>query len=448
MVYLGAILGILWVLSTELMRHALVAPIRWARHRGNQRSAGLIAWGHTLRRICERAGPTFVKLGQVVSSRPDLFPIELVRELAHLQDNVSPVPPNEILAVLESDLRVSTQDCFVSFDKVPVAAASVSQVHRAVLEDGSNVAVKIQRPGIAERFNSDLAVLTFFARMVHLLPGMRNLDVPSQIQEFSNAVVSQLDFRQERENSRMFSRLFKSVDWVRLPRIHEELSGDRVIVMEFIEGDKVQQFMEKSGGRQRADLADRMYRLYVTMSLKLRVLHADLHPGNLLIDEEERFVLLDTGLAYSVPKQYTEKYYRTFLAISTFDGELLARTYLHGQNGYSDDELRAIYKATHEITSLMAGAREGELDFSEIWGKFMALMRDNGVKFDREMTMLAVADSTFAGMAKQLDVKFDYIGFMMSEGPRLILQEEILDPADTLNQELISRFMEMNPETS
>lgn len=442
MQHIRAFLRLFWVFGTEILRHMLLAPARWLRPAMERRSAAWAAWGLTLRRICERAGPTFIKLGQIVSSRPDLFPVEIVNELACLQDSVSPVPFAEILAVLESDLQGTVKDRFLSIDEVPVAAASVSQVHRAVLKNGVAVAVKIQRPGIAKRFESDLSVLSTCARLIHFLPGMRNLDVPSQIREFSNAVISQLDFCRERENNRMFSKLFEQIEWVRLPKICEEFALDRVIVMEFVEGDKVQQFMEKRDSPWRPDLADRMYRLYLTMSLKLRVLHADLHPGNLLIDNEERFVLLDTGLIYDVPKHYTEKYYRTFLAISTFDGELLARTYLYGQDDYSEDELKAIYQATHNITSLMEGAREGELDFAEIWAKFMALMRDNGVKFDREMTMLAVADSTFAGMAKQLDVKFDYIGFMMNEGPRLILQEQILDPMDPLNQELITRFME------
>lgn len=367
-------------------------------------------------------------------------------KLAVLCENIdAPVTVPEVLSILESDLKVSVRELFASFDPLPVAAASISQVHRAVLKNGSHVAVKVKRPGIERRFLLDLSVLAFLARLADVVPGMKNLDVPAQVREFAGAALLQLDFRRERENNRLFARLFKTIDWVRLPDIHEELSGDHVIVMEFIEGDKVQKFVGRHGYQWRPDLAQRMYRLYLTMSLQFRVLHADLHPGNLLIDEKERFVLLDTGLVYPVPKEYVEKYYRVFLAVSSFDGELLARTYLHGQGGYNEEELKTIYKATHDITSLLKDTREGEIDFAEVWGKFMALMRDNGVKFDRELTMLAVADSTFAGMAKQLDVKFDYIGFMMSEGPRLIMQEKILDPADPLNLELITRFAAAHP---
>ncbi len=437
-----ATVRLLWVIGTELFRHALTAPRRWLAGKDRRKTLVWRAWGGTLRRVCERAGPTFIKLGQILSSRPDLFPTEIIEELSHLQDNVAGADPAAMVRVLEQDLHCDLKEHYPEFILRPIAAASVAQVHRATLRDGAAVAVKIQRPGIGRRFEDDLSTLSLFSYLLDFLPGAKNLDFPTQVNEFATAVHSQLDFAQERRNNRLFAELFKNIDWVRLPRMYEGLSGDHVITMEFVEGEKIPQFMRRSGRRPRPDLADRMYRLYVTMSLQLRTMHADLHPGNLLIDERERFVLLDTGLVYTIPREYVERYYRIFLAISTFDGELLARTYLHGQAGYTPAQMEVINRATSEITNLMASTREGELDFSVIWAKFMALMRDNGVRFDRQMTMLFVADSTFAGMARQLDPKFDYIGFMMKEGPRIILEQNVLDMNDPLNRELVARFLE------
>ncbi|MCW5829485.1 MAG: AarF/ABC1/UbiB kinase family protein [Deltaproteobacteria bacterium] len=416
------------VLGIELVRYGWANLWITLGPRTKRRAGRLHAKGAAIARFCSNTGPTFTKIGQILSSRPDILEPEIIEELAMLQDRVPPVPFALIQKIIEGDLGGPLEKFFLQFEEKPIAAASVAQVHRAWLHDGRALAVKVQRPGMARKFESDISVLNFFAAFTSLVPGVKNLRLPEQVDEFGRALHSQLDFRGERDNNRLFAALFRDVPWVRLPAVHEELSGPRVITMEFVEGKKVPDYI-RSRNAPDTELAERLYTLYLLMCIERHTLHADLHPGNLLIDNDRRIVMLDTGLVYAVPRHYAQKYMQLLLAFGTFDGHLLTRAYLADRTDIDEDRRRIIGDKTHEMTQKVLQGDVREIDLADVWQDLLALLREQAVTFDRELTLIAVTDSTFSGMARQLDPEFDFFQFMIRETARLIFEKKVL-PAD------------------
>ncbi len=408
---------------------------------GRRRTERLRAQGQAIARFCTNTGPTFTKIGQILSSRPDILDPVVIQELEMLQDQVPPVPFGRIRHTIEEDLGKPLTEIFARFEETPLAAASVAQVHRAWLGDGTALAVKVQRPGMKDKFENDILVLNFFAKLTSFIPGVKNLRLPEQVEEFGTALHSQLDFRGERDNNRFFAATFRDIPWVRLPLVYEELSGPRVITMEFVEGRKVPDYIKWRKSPD-TELAMRLYSLYLLMCVERQTLHSDLHPGNLLIDNDRRIVILDTGLVYRVPRHYAQRYLRLILSFGTYDGHLLTRAYLEGTGDIEPARLKIISDKTHELTQRVLQMDVTKLDLSGVWQDIMALLRDQGVTFDRELTLIAVTDATFSGMARQLDPQFDFFTYMVKETARLIFEKKVLPADDPFLKEALSIQMQ------
>jgi ubiquinone biosynthesis protein len=245
----------------------------------------------------ERMGPTFVKLGQVLSTRADLLPQAYLEALARLQDDVEPVPSSEIRAVIEEDLGMAVSDLFERFDDEPLAAASVAQVHRARLADGHEVVVKVQRPGIAETVRNDLEVLRDLAKMVDATTEIgRRFAFADFLESFRTSFVAELDFRSEADNLHTFRELLADREHVDVPRPVDRLVTRRVLTMSFVDGRKVTDLTPLA--RQDIDgatLADELVRTYIDQILVHGIVHVDPHPGNVLL-VEDRIVLIDLGM--------------------------------------------------------------------------------------------------------------------------------------------------------
>lgn len=387
------------------------------------------AIGNTVRRFADGAGPTFVKMGQVLSSRPDILPTEIIRELSVLQDQVSALPFAEITRIVETNLGRPVPEVYRQLDPAPLAAASVAQVHVGVLMDGTKVAVKVQRPGLAARFANDLVLLRLVAKVVSLVPNVRALQPLVLVDEFGAALRSQLDFKAERENARYFAEVLADFDWVRLPRMYEKFSGPQLITMEFIEGEKASAYIAR---RQKpaAHLARRIFQLYVRMAMDLQVLHADMHPGNLLIDSKDRLVILDTGLIHRVENEYLTKQLQSLLSFAAFRGDLLVQAYVGDRPDVSQAVRKEIADSLQSQMNMLRERDIATIDISELWGTSLRLMREHQVYLDRELTLIIISDITFSGMARQFDPNFDYIGFFQTEMPRLVFEKKKLPAND------------------
>ncbi len=264
---------------------------------GSRRGA-LAARPEKLREMLEELGPTFVKLGQILSTRPDLVSPETQAELAKLQDSTPPVPVEEIRAVIEADLGKTTRELFKTFDETPLAVASIGQVHAATLHDGSDVVVKVLRPGVVERVELDLEILaSMAARAARTWEWARRYDAPALVREFAETMRRELNYSLEACNAERFAQNFANDDRVHIPKVYRDYSSPRVLTLERIHGLKI----TDSEGIKRAGFdahqgADTAVSAFLKMVFEDGVYHADPHPGNYFVEASDRIGLVDFGM--------------------------------------------------------------------------------------------------------------------------------------------------------
>ena len=288
-----------------------------AAHRGGDARAQ----AQRIRAALEELGPTFGKLGQILSTRPDLLPADLVEELETLQDRVTPLTEAEVVAVMERELRVPWEDVFSRIEPDPLAAGTIAQVHRAVLGTGERVVVKVQRPGAERQIEQDLGLLDRVGSKAGERPAFRQLiDVPAIIEHLSTSLRRELDFRNEAANVERMRGVLEPFDHLDVPRVYEELSTARLLVMQEIQGVPVLQAPE---GETRTQAARELLESYYQQVFTDGFFHADPHPGNLLWWNDTIY-LLDLGMTGEVDPKLRESLLLLLLAFWQEDESFLA----------------------------------------------------------------------------------------------------------------------------
>src|SRR5437879_518761 len=267
--------------------------------------------GQHLREMLDELGPTFVKFGQLLSTRPDVLPPDIIAELRGLQDDVRPFPLADVEKVVEEDLGLSVGQLFTEFEERPVAAASIGQVHRATLPNGKSVAVKVQRPGAPRQIEADLALLYQAARIAkERIRAFDFVDARALVDEFARSIRQELDYRLEARNADAFRRNFAGHPHVRIPRVFWTYTGERVLTLELLEGIQVADLEPEAYTlEERRELAYLMTEAWMTMIFRHGFFHGDPHPANILVlggfaliyklslQLPARFVLLDKAIA-------------------------------------------------------------------------------------------------------------------------------------------------------
>jgi len=276
------------------------------------------------RMLLNELGPTFVKLGQILSTRADLLPGEFVEELATLQDQVDPIPLEQVHAQIRDSLGKEVHELFAHIDPTPLAAASIAQVHRAVTLAGDEVVVKVQRPEISERIESDLAVLRSLARLLEAVIEETGVYTPTGIvDEFDKAIHEELDFINEASNIRAFLANHQERAYMKIPRVYEELSSRKVLTLEFIRGVKINP--AKLSDEERKAVAKNIVEASFRQLFDDGLFHGDPHPGNLLLMEGNRLALLDFGVVGRLTKPMQETLVMLCLAVALKDSDSVAR---------------------------------------------------------------------------------------------------------------------------
>jgi ubiquinone biosynthesis protein len=276
-----------------------------------------------LARDLEALGPTFVKLGQVLSSRPDLLPACNLEALARLQDNVEPFSFAEAKATIEAELGVRLSKAFSAFDETPIAAASLGQVHRAALRDGTQVAVKVQRPGVAEQVAADLEALDQVAAFLekHSEAG-RQYDIVGMVAEFREAITAELDYRREAANLTMIGENLAEFELIVVPRPIGGYTSTRVLTMDYVHGTKVTALSPVVRLDLNTEmLAETLVRAYLKQIVVDGVFHADPHPGNVFVTQDGQLALIDLGMIGRITPAMQEQLLKLLLAISQGRGE-------------------------------------------------------------------------------------------------------------------------------
>ncbi|OPA75280.1 ABC transporter [Paenibacillus selenitireducens] len=254
--------------------------------------------GERVRRLLEELGPTFVKLGQIASTRPDLLPPDVIRELEHLQDHVPPFSYHEAAHIVEDELGERITDLFLEFEKIPMASASIGQVHQAKLKDGTIVAVKVQRPRIAALIETDLDMLAEFAKLAEKrLEWARNYRLSEVISELARSLQAELDYTAEARNGYKFAIQCDRMKDIKVPALYDEYCTRRVLTMEFIAGIKLSEHQRlEERGFDRTALANRFASVIFHQILIEGFFHGDPHPGNVLVLSDGSLALLDFGM--------------------------------------------------------------------------------------------------------------------------------------------------------
>jgi ubiquinone biosynthesis protein len=363
-------------------------------------------------------GATFIKVGQIMSTRPDLIPEHISRALEHLQDDVGPFPFEAVVRTLETDFGRPMSQLFAEFAPVPLASASVSQVHKARLPSGRIIAVKVRRPNVIELCTFDLAVMRIGARILNAIPSIATLSPVATVEEFGRAVFLQLDFRVEARNNRRFRDNFRGHPDVVFPEIIDELSTERVLAMSFVEGTKI------LAARTRSD-PKRVARLGLQALLKMifedGFVHADLHPGNILITPEGQLAILDLGLVGELDDVHRRGFARFFAAWAQRDGDTMARIMYDmsanaraqeaagsGRAARRDDDAFERYRAAIiEFVGRYWGQRLGEVQVGKVLFDMLAILRRHRVRVNPTFTIVNIAIAVTEGIGKQLDPELD-----------------------------------------
>jgi len=261
-----------------------------------------------LRLVLEELGPTFIKLGQLLSIRPDLVPPPLVEELSKLQDQAPPFPFTEAKEIIENELKSPLEEIFVHFDQMPIAAASLGQVHRAVLKDGTAVAVKVQRPRIQRTIEVDLDIMLYFAKFLQRrVPEIRPYNPVGVVQEFAKYIAKEMDYLLEATNIERFSKNFKNEPHIYVPKVYRSYCTKKVLVMEFVEGIKISEIKKlKAAGYDLKLIARRGADLILRQIFEHGFFHGDPHPGNVFIMPKAIFCFLDYGMMGRIDEETKE----------------------------------------------------------------------------------------------------------------------------------------------
>ena len=388
----------------------------------------------------EELGTTYIKLGQLLSTRPDILPAVFVEELVRLQDRVEPVPFEDVRAVLEHDLGRPLDDVFERFDPEPVASASVAQVYRARLRPGvsdldGEVAVKVVKPGVPELVRSDMEILREVAERLSRSTLARRYDFEGFSSELDTTLKAELDLRQEASNARRIRDSMKDFGRLRVPRVADELTRERVLVLEYVDGTKLSAI---EGARP--EVADELWRAYLKQILMDGAFQCDPHPGNFLIDNDGRLALLDYGMIAFVSRENQLRLMALLITLVERDGDRTARASIEmGIVGKDFREARFRAEVGH-LVARYSGMTLKELPFGLIVRDLLVLCIRNDIQVPPEMVLLGKTLLNLEPICRKLGPDMDPVSTMKDVSMRL-LEEQIR--RDISTERLMSLMLEV-----
>ncbi len=357
------------------------------------------------RELLAELGTTFIKLGQILSTRADLLPQEVIHELTSLQDSVRPMPEAEVRAQLEVGLGRPVAECFESLDPVPLAAASIAQVHRARTREGDEVVVKVQRPSILSQIETDLDLLYYLARLLEAVVEEVGLYSPTGIvEEFDRAIHDELNFETEAKNLKTFGELNKDRADLVIPRVYDKLSSTTVLTMEYLRGTKITQVEDPE---QRKKLARTVVAVCFQQLFEDGVFHGDPHPGNILVMEDGRIGLLDFGLVGRLSAQMKQTLVVLTLAIALKDPDTVARVLYRVGIPDSRTNLVAFRTDIQGVLTTYLGKSLDQVDAASLLSDLFDLAVRYRIRVPKDYALLSRASVAIEGVVRQLDPQLD-----------------------------------------
>jgi ubiquinone biosynthesis protein len=365
--------------------------------------------GRHLREMLDELGPTFVKFGQLLSTRPDIVPPDIITELRALQDDVTPFAFGEVERVVREELDLPIEKLFTSFEETPMAAASIGQVHRAVLPNGKRVAVKVQRPDAPRQIEADLQLLYQAARIAkERVRALDFIDARELVDEFARSIRHELDYRLEARNAQSFHRNFAGHPHVRIPHVYWSYSRQRVLTLELLEGEQVADLeLQAFTMDERRHLAYLITEAWMTMIFRHGFFHADPHPANILLIGGEQIGLVDFGLAGKLSDDDMSKLTALFIDAAEENVDALAKRL--GDLGVRYDRSREqdLTRELRELYYKYYGARLSEIDPLQVIREAFALIYSQNLRLPTRFVLLDKAIATVGSVGVELYPDFN-----------------------------------------
>jgi ubiquinone biosynthesis protein len=372
----------------------------------------------------EKMGPTFIKLGQLLSTRADFLPPAYIHALTRLQDKIAPFPFEQVEAIFSSELGVRISKAFSEFAAKPLATASLGQVHRATMLDGRGVVVKVQRPGIREIIAEDMEVLEEIAGFLdrHTPWGTR-YEFGKMLEELRRSLWRELDYRQEARNLSTLGANLLEFPGIVVPTPIEDFTTSRVLTMEYIRGKKITELSPLARlDFKGADLAEELFHAYLKQILVDGFFHADPHPGNVLLTDDHRIALLDLGMVGHITPQLQENLLQLLLAVSDGRGDdaaAIAIKISELKEGFSEQTFR---RRVAGLVSENQGAQMGQIQVGRVVLDITQIAGDSGLRAPAELTLLSKTLLNLDLVGQTLDPKFNPNASVRRNAEKLLQQ--------------------------
>jgi len=363
-----------------------------------------------IRMVLEELGPTFVKLGQSFSNREDLLPVELIRELEKLQDKVETVAMN-VEEVLENELNISVAEHFLEIDEKPLATASIAQVYRAVLKDGSPVILKIKKPNVQAVIEDDLLLIKDLEKLVSSYSEIgERLNLKQAISTFEKSLLEEISLINEKENILQFARNFKNDPETYVPKVYEELSNNNVLCMEFIDGIKVTDLSGLQNHRlDPVKISEVGLRLFVSQILDYGFFHADPHAGNILVKKDGRVVFIDFGAVGKIQPNDKEILEELIVSFVAKNARKIVRSLKKMAIKYEIPDERKFEADVQEIINYIHSSSLQDIDVQDIINTMKDVLQENRLYMPGYFYLLFKGISLIEGVGRNINPDLDVV---------------------------------------
>ncbi len=356
-------------------------------------------------------GPTFIKIGQLFSTRADIFPSEYVEELAKLQDKVPAFSYEQVETIIEQELGKKIPELYQSFEPIPLAAASLGQVHKAVLHSGEAVVVKVQRPGLKKLFEIDLQILKGITRYFQNHPKWgRGRDWLGIYEECCRILWEEIDYLNEGRNADTFRRNFRTYEWVKVPRVYWRYTSSRVLTLEYMPGIKISQYEAiEAAGLDRKVIARQGAEAYLHQLLNNGFFHADPHPGNIAVSPNGALIFYDFGMMGRIKTNVREGLMQTLFGIASKDGDRVVKSLVDLGALAPTEDMGPVRRSVQYMLDHFMDQPFEKQSVAAISDDLYEIAYDQPFRFPATFTFVMRAFSTLEGVGKGLDPEFNFM---------------------------------------